>query len=210
MFVRSHLLPFAAAAILCGAAMAQPPGGAQGQPPPSQTPSQTGAPGSPGADRPGYAGATDTPSMADTVISDKAFVKKAAESSVTEVELGKLAQEKGSSEKVKEFGKRMVDDHQKSSEHLAAAATKVSVEVPTDLPRSGKKNRDKLAKLSGPDFDRAYAKLMVNDHKNDLQAFTQEAQAGRIPEVKEFAAKTLPTLQQHEKMAEDLQASVKK
>ncbi len=86
----------------------------------------------------------------------------------------------------------------------------MNVEVPSELPRGGKKTREKLAKLSGPDFDRAYAKVMFNDHKEDVASFTQEAQSGQVPEVKTFAAKTLPTLQEHRKMAEDLEASVKK
>ena len=146
----------------------------------------------------------------DRTFSDKVFVKKAAEGSLTEVELGKLAQEKGSSEAVKEFGKKMVDDHTKSSEAIAQVASKVSVEVPSELPKGGRKAKEKLAKLSGPEFDKAYAKLMLNDHREDVDSFTQAARYGTAPDVKEFAVKTLPTLQQHRKMAEELEASVKK
>ena len=146
----------------------------------------------------------------EPVFSDKEFVKKAAEEKLTEVELGKLAQEKGSSPAVKEFGKRIVEDHSKNDQSLASAASKVNVDVPTELPRGGKKAVEKLSKLSGPDFDRAYAKLMLNDQKSNVESFSEEARLGKIPEVKNFAEKTLPTLQEHRQMAEQLETSVKK
>jgi putative membrane protein len=204
MPVTSRTLYLAPIALLCGVAMAQNP---TTQPMPTQ-PTQ---PNNPAAGAPGYPGmpATDTPAM-DMRVDDKAFLKKAAEVNMTQVELGKLAEEKGSSPAVKEFGKHMVEDHTKANEELAATASKVNAEVPTDLSGKGKKTREKLAKLSGPDFDKAYAKQMVNDHREDVQSFTDEARLGRQPEVKNFAAKTLPTMQEHEKMAEDMQATVKK
>jgi putative membrane protein len=207
MSVRSRISYFATVGIMCGIALAQFPAGSQapGNPMP-------GAPSSPGVNSPTYPGAgpLGTQPEADVLVSDKAFVKKAAEETVTEVELAKLAQEKGSSEAVKEFGKRVVDDHSKSGQDLAAAAAKVNVEVPSELPRGGKKTRDKLARLSGPDFDRAYAKLMLSDQKDDMEFCTQEARLGKIPEVKDFAAKNLPAIQQRRKMAEDLEAGTKK
>jgi putative membrane protein len=206
MFVRSPISYFAAVVILCGAALAQPPAGAPGQ----TTSPPTGPPEVNRPNYPGGAGPLGTDPGAAPVMSDKAFVKKAAEQTATEVELAKLAQEKGSSDGVKEFSKRVVEDQSKINPDLAAAASKVSVEVPSELPRGGKKAREKLAKLSGPDFDRAYAKLMLNDQKDNVQTFTQEARLGTVPEVREFAAKTLPTLQQHQKMAEVLESSVKK
>lgn len=146
----------------------------------------------------------------EMTMSDKSFVKQAASESATEVELAKLAEEKGSSDAVKQFGKRVVEDHEKENPALVSAANKVNVDVPTELPRSAKKTRDKLAKLSGPNFDRAYAKVMLNDQKDDVQLFTQEAQVGQIPEVKGYAAKTLPAVEQHKKMAEEMDAAVKK
>jgi putative membrane protein len=203
MFLRAHLPYLAAVGILCGVALAQnPPTG-----PPSTTP------GSPGSNSPSYPGAgpmgPEQPAS-EPVFSDKDFVKKAAEEKLTEVELGKLAQEKGSSPAVKEFGKRIVEDHSKNDQNLASAASKVNVDVPTELPRGGKKTVEKLSKLSGPDFDRAYAKLMLNDQKNNVESFSEEARLGKIPEVKNFAAKTLPTLQEHRQMADQLETSVKK
>jgi putative membrane protein len=155
------------------------------------------------------AGPMDT-TGADSMFNDKVFVKKAAEDNVTQVELGKLAQEKGTSEAVKEFGKRMVEDHTKANQDIAPVAAEVKVDIPSELPRGAKKTREKLAKLSGADFDRAYAKLMLNDQKQDVESFTQEARLGKIPQVQSFAAKTLPTLQEHQKMAQELEANTKK
>src|SRR3954447_4715883 len=129
------------AMILCGSALAQNPGGPPGQ---SSSP-PTNTPGSGGATTPStFPGDRPTASMdTDMHVSDKAFVKKAAEGSITEVELGKLAQEKGSSEAVKEYGKRMVEDHTAASRDIAGPAAKVDVEVPSELPRGSKKTREK-------------------------------------------------------------------
>ncbi len=143
----------------------------------------------------------------DPIISAKKFVKEAAEGSATEIALGKLAQEKGSSDAVKQFGKRMVEDHSKATEELKQAAEMAKIPVPSEAPKKAKKAHDKLSKLSGADFDRAYAKTMVSDHKEDVKAFEQEAREGAVPPVKNFAAKTLPTLQEHLKLAEELKAA---
>ena len=121
-----------------------------------------------------------------------------------EVELGKLAQEKGSSEAVKEFGKRMVDDHTKAGEDLKQAAAKANMQASPKLSRKSKKMQEKLSKLSGADFDREYAKVMVNDHKNDVKAFERESKSGAAPAVRDFATRTLPTLQEHYKLAVQL------
>jgi putative membrane protein len=148
--------------------------------------------------------------MTDPLASDKKFVKEAAAGSMAEVELGKLAQEKGSSDAVKEFGKRMVEDHGKAGEDLQQAAGKANLPVTPEMPRKARKAQEKLSKLSGPDFDRMYAKLMLDDHKDDVKAFEKQSRNGKVPEIKEFAAKTLPVLQEHKKLAEELEASTKK
>ena len=139
--------------------------------------------------------------------SAKRFVKEAAEGSATEIALGKLAEEKGSSEAVKQFGKRMVDDHSKAGGVLKQMAGMMKIDVPSDMPKKAKKAQDKLSKLSGADFDRAYAKMMVSDHKGDVNDFEKEARDGAVPGVKDFAAKMLPTLQEHLKLAQELYAS---
>jgi putative membrane protein len=216
MYLRSHLLCLTAAAtILAGIAFSQNPGGLpQGQPG-QQQPGTTQQPGTrmpgsnyPSEQTPGTIGTQDQ-RPSDPLAFDRKFVKDAAEGSMVEVELGKLAQEKGSNDAVKEFGKRMVDDHSKANEDLKQAAAKANIQVPAELPKKAKKVQDKLSKLSGAEFDRVYAKMMLSDHKDDVKSFEKESKAGQAPEVKNFAAKTLPTLQEHLKMAEQLEASTK-
>ena len=175
---------------------------------PQTAPQQPGTPGTPGGIPETFPGSGNATPMSQ--VSDKDFVKHAVDQNATEVELGKLAQEKGSSDQVKEYGKRVVEDRAKQDSQLATAAAKVNVDVPSELPKSGKKTVEKLSKLSGPDFDRAYVKVMVNSQKENLDQFTQEAQSGRIPEVRAYAVRQLPAVQTREKMAEELQASVKK
>jgi putative membrane protein len=154
---------------------------------------------------------TSPGNMPDTTantVSDTDFAKDAAEGGMMEVKLGQLAQDKGSSDAVKNFGKRMVDDHSAANEKLKGVADQESVNLPTELNRHDQQMYDKLSKLSGDAFDRAYAKDMVRDHQDDIAAFQQEANNGRDPQIKTFATNTLPTLQDHLKMARDMQRSV--
>ena len=148
---------------------------------------------------------------ADTKVAsgDRKFVVEALRGGMAEVELGKLAGEKASNDSVKQFGKRMVDDHGKAGEELKKLAQDKGITPPTDLEAKHKKLHDRLAKLSGPEFDRAYVDEMVKDHRKDVKDFQREADRAKDPDVKAFAAKTLPTLQEHLKQVEDLQAQVK-
>jgi putative membrane protein len=145
---------------------------------------------------------------AGTMKGDQKFVHNAAAGGMAEVELGKLAQEKGSSEQVKSFGKRMVDDHSKANDELKMIAQKKNITLPTDLDRKDKSLRDRLSKLSGPAFDRAYMRAMLMDHRKDVNEFQHESKAGADPDVKSFAAKTLPTLEDHLKAAQDTDKAV--
>ena len=78
----------------------------------------------------------------------------------------------------------------------------------TELKGEEKEHYDKLAKLNGTDFDRAYIKHMVKDHEKDIQEFKDEARDGKDPEIRAWASKTLPTLQEHQTMAKSLNAKV--
>jgi putative membrane protein len=172
-----------------------------------QTPRTSQQPGTLGSERTPGVNPNPSDTVADPILADKDFLREAAQGSATEVALGRMAQEKGSSDAVKEFGKRMVDDHSKAAEELRQVAQMAKLDVRSDMPKKAKKAQDKLSKLSGGDFDRAYAKMMVSDHKEDIKAFEREAHSGAVPAVKDFAAKTLPTLQEHLKLAEQLETS---
>ena len=139
----------------------------------------------------------------DPLASDKDFVKHAAETLSANAELGKLAQEKGSTDAVKELGRRMADD-QKANDELKQAAAKANIQVPAEPPKNVKKTEDKLSKLSGPDFDKAYAKAISSEEKNGVKSFDRESRSGHVPTLKQYAAQTLPHLQENQKAAEQL------
>ena len=140
---------------------------------------------------------------------DKIFVEKAAIGGMAEVQLGQLAQQKGSSDQVKQFGSRMVDDHSKANDELKQLASSKGVTLPTDLDAKHKNVMAKMEKLSGAEFDRAYMDDMVKDHKDDVSLFRKESTSGKDADLKAFAGKTLPTLEDHLKMAQSTDSAVK-
>jgi len=139
---------------------------------------------------------------------DNTFVTKAAEGGLAEVELGKLATEKASSDQVKQFGQRMVDDHSKANDELKTLAQQKNITLPTSISAKDKAERDRLMKLSGAAFDRAYMSAMLSDHKKDVSEFRVESTSGKDADIKAFAAKTLPTLEEHLKLAQDANKAV--
>lgn len=189
---------------------AQNPGGASPQ---SGAPPQ---PGSAPAGEPGRTGNTTNPDMsgpagmqtgAQTKVNDAKFAADAAMGGMAEVELGKLATQKASSDAVKQFGQRMVDDHSKANDELKQVATKDNLTIPDSLDSKHQKRIDKLSKLSGADFDKAYIKDQLKDHKKDVREFKAESESGSNPDVKAFAAKTLPILEQHLDLVKNLDKS---
>lgn len=136
--------------------------------------------------------------------SDEHFAAEAAHAGIAEVEIGKLAAEKATSPAVKSFAQRMVDDHGRANEELKTLAQNKNLALPTMMDAAHKAALDRLSKLSGEAFDRAYAREMLNGHRKVVAMFSREARAGNDPDVKAWAAKTLPTLEDHLKRAEDL------
>jgi putative membrane protein len=140
--------------------------------------------------------------------SDRTFMQKAAQGGMAEVELGQLAQENAQSPDVKGFGKRMVEDHSKAGDQLKQVASQQGVTLPTGLSAKDNATKQRLSQLHGEAFDKAYMKDMVSDHREDIAEFKHESSAGRDPQVKEWATQTLPTLEEHLKMAEQVDAKV--
>ena len=137
--------------------------------------------------------------------SDKTFVMNAAMGGMAEVEMGKLAAEKAGNEGVKQFGQKMVDDHGKANDELKTVAGTQKIDVPVSLDSKHQATIDRLSKLSGSAFDKAYIKEMVKDHDGDVKEFQKEAQNGQDPAVRDFASKTLPTLQEHQSMIRNIE-----
>lgn len=140
---------------------------------------------------------------------DRDFVMDAAMGGLMEVELGQLAAQKGASDAVKQFGQRMVDDHSKANTELMTLATSKGITLPTAIDDKHRQEVTKLSAMSGADFDRAYSKMMLKDHEKDVSEFEKQSMKGTDPDVKAFASKTLPTLQEHLTMVRALPGNEK-
>ncbi len=145
---------------------------------------------------------TDSPSTIPSTnrIADKEvaeFAVKASNGSMMEIVLGRLAQEKSSSIRVKNFGAMMVKDHGEVNENLRSLASSIQLVLPDSINKSAKKEIDMLAKKKGVDFDQSYMKMMVEDHNKDLEEFRQAADKLSDSSFKTFAQITLPVLSKH-------------
>jgi putative membrane protein len=140
---------------------------------------------------------------AQNMVSDKdaEFAKEAAIGGLLEVRLGQLAREKGSSPEVKNLGEMMVLDHSKANDELKSLAAKKNITLPADLDEKAQKNYNDLSKKQGEEFDKAYTKCMVKDHKKDIKLFKKQAGKGDDQELKTWASNTLPTLEHHKEMS---------
>jgi putative membrane protein len=156
----------------------------------------------------GAAGALAADSKVD--MSDKSFVTDAGEAGMAEVKEGLMTVGKTSNTDVQKFGKRMDKDHSKANEELRKIARSKEVEFPTSPSLVQQAKAKLLDGKSGADFDKAYASDAVSDHKDAVKLFAKEAKEGDDADLKAFAAKTLPTLKMHLKMAEELEAKVGK
>ena len=148
----------------------------------------------------------------DTAVSaaDSKFANKAAAGGMAEVKLGELAQKNAASGDVKAFGQKMIDDHTKAGDKLKSIAAKDNLNLPSSMDAKDQAVYDRLSKLQGADFDRAYMQDMVKDHKADVAEFQKESSGGKSADLKGFASETLPTLQEHLKLAQDTLAKVGK
>ena len=157
----------------------------------------------PGKSRPPVPG--KTPPTADAP-----FIGAAAMDGLAEVELGRLASQNASSPDVKRFAQRMVDDHSKAGDELKGLASQKDVALAAKLDDEHRAVQQRLAKLKGPAFDQAYMAHMATAHLKAVALFQEEAKAGKDADVKAWAAKTLPTIQEHLKVASSLNAAVSK
>jgi len=140
---------------------------------------------------------------------DSTFVMKAANAGMTEVELGKIAQQNAASDKVKEFGQMMVKDHSAAGDQLKKIAQSRSINVPDSLSSESKKHIADMQKKKGKDFDKAYIKMMVEGHEKVLKQFEDEQAKGADAELKAFAAQTVPTINGHLDSAKSIKESLK-
>ncbi len=133
---------------------------------------------------------------------DEDFLTKAINAGMKEVKVSELAEKNARNEQVRSFAKDLVKDHTKANKELLDQAKNLRVAVAAGLPQDQKTKVDNLGKLTGADFDREYIRMMVDDHKEAITLFETEARTGKNADLKSFAEKTLPTLRQHLKHAE--------
>jgi putative membrane protein len=141
---------------------------------------------------------------------DALFAMKAAQGGMAEVQLGQLAAQKGTSPDVKSFGQMMVDDHTKANDNLKSVASQESMTLPTSPNAKDQALYTKLQNESGSKFDHDYVKAMVKDHQEDVKEFQKESTSGTDPQIKNFAAQTLPVLQQHLSKIQSIQSGMGK
>jgi putative membrane protein len=181
-------------------------GGRPGQGPttPSTFPGQNPNPGATGSNTPG------APENSPSKIDDRQFAHDAAIAGLSNVELGKLAAEKASSEDVRQFGKQLLDDQTKTNDQLRQVANQQKLWIPDALDSKHQSLIDKIAKLSGPEFDKALLRQNLKEQEGQVRDFSDEAQRGTDPNVKAFAAGALPNLQRQLEAAKNLNKSTKK
>ena len=146
-------------------------------------------------DRPGV----DEEGKADTLSnSDRAFLREAAIGGLFEVQLGQAVAQKATRDDVRKFAVHMVSDHSKGNKALAdLAKRKGYTELPTKLDEEHAKQMDEILKLGGAELDAKYVSTMVQDHEDDVDAFSHAKDAADDADVRDFAGKALPMLQEH-------------
>jgi len=125
------------------------------------------------------------------------FANKAGMGGMAEIQLSKLAQQKSTNKKIKDFADMMVTDHTKAADTLSAIAKAKNITLPASLDADHQKKYDDLSKMSGADFDKGYVKIMVSDHQDAVNLFQDEAKNGTDPQLKAFAGKVEPIIQMH-------------
>jgi len=139
-----------------------------------------------------------------TSAADRKFVNTALQGGMAEVEMGKLAAEKGNSDDVKQFGQEMVKDHTELGNQMKVVAQQIGVTPPNEVSVTQKATEMKLKSLSGDAFDKAYISAMVKDHKEDLAEFKTEAANGQNDAVKEAANKGSTVIEGHLQMIDQI------
>jgi len=153
-------------------------------------------------------GTTTSSTLSDD---DKKFMTKAAEGGIAEVELSTVAAQKATNADVKTFANRMVTDHSKANDdELKQLAGNKGVTLPTATDKEHKELEDKLTKeKAGPKYDKAYMEAMVKDHGKVVDAFTKESKDAKDADLKSWVSNTLPTVQDHLKMAKETAGKLK-
>ena len=134
-------------------------------------------------------------------IDAQAFLEKVAERQQIEISLGQLAAQRAVNERVKDFGRQMVEDHKKSSQQIEELAMKGGVQLSPGLSEERKQKVNEISQLSSHAFDRAYLDYILEDHETTVEEFQRGVKTMQDQDIKQWIASTLPTLQTHRKEA---------
>jgi putative membrane protein len=135
---------------------------------------------------------------------DKAFITKAAEINLGEVELGRMTEQKGNNQAVKDFGQRMIEDHTNAESQLQQLAKQEGVMLPSQPGSAATNLHQQLSSVSGAQFDEMYIDHMLAGHKGAITVFENEIEHGQNPAIRAFAESVLPVIQDHVRIAEDV------
>jgi len=137
------------------------------------------------------------------------FLDDAIRGNLAEVKMGELAQRRGSSNEVREFGTTLVKDHNAGFQKSAALAQKLGMVAPSEPNAESSRDFDAIAKLSGTEFDRQFTSHMIKDHENDFAAYREEEKDGSAPQIAAYAKEAMPTLQKHLETARSIEKDLK-
>lgn len=138
------------------------------------------------------------------------FAVKAADGGMLEVQAGKLAQEKGTTQRIKDFGALLVRDHSKAGDELKGLSQSKNITLPDSVGTDYRDHLNDMAKLSGKEFDKHFIDMMVKDHDKDVDMFDKASQNLTDQDLKTWAGNTLPTLRAHQDTAKAIQEAMKK
>ena len=154
----------------------------------------------------------DSQSTQPTVQADEntaSFLVKAANGGMTEVQLGEIAQQKATNQKVKDFGSMMVHDHSAANEKVKALAAQRNVTLPAAVSEESQKDIKDCSAKTGKDFDKAYMTAMVKKHEATIDMFEKAANDSKDSDVKTFINNTLPKVREHLDSAKAIRKNLK-
>lgn len=208
--IRGNMAAIAGTALLSGLTVLAPAAWAQMSPGTGSAPQQQTSPGVSNPNNPNNGLATDSMQQqngANGGMQDKDFVHNALQGGMAEVQLGQLAADKGSSSDVKQFGQQMVADHTKLGDQMKQVAQQMGVSEPKEVSKKDRELTAKLQGLSGQQFDDAYIKAMVKDHKKDAEDFKSEATQTQNPQLRQVAEQGDQVIDHHLQMIEQIAKS---
>ncbi len=151
--------------------------------------------------------ASPVPALAAVPGADQQFARMAASGGMAEIQAAQLAQQRSASPRVRQFASRMITDHTAANSELQQIAEQENIDLPSQPDSRDTTAVKRLSGMNGTQFDQSYAQDALRDHQQDVAMFRKEATSGRDPALKQFAQKTLPTLQQHLQLAQGLNAN---